>query len=121
MNIDPAKASTPKAPILEEANRFGRGYFDHARECEPKRKKLLAIRDHPTGKLTQHCRMHDNLGAFQQSDEIWIGTMEMIDPNRGVDKDAHSIYLELRRLRPAFAVGAVPCHHRSENPVNSPV
>jgi hypothetical protein len=35
--------------------------------------------------------MHDNLGAFQQSDEIWIGTMEMIDPNRGVDKDAHCI------------------------------
>jgi len=31
------------------------------------------------------------LGAFQQSDEIWIGTMEMIDPNRGVDKDAHCI------------------------------
>jgi hypothetical protein len=55
MNIDPAKASTPKAPILEEANRFGRGYFDYARECEPKRKKLLAIRDHRTGKLTQHC------------------------------------------------------------------
>jgi hypothetical protein len=91
MNIDPAKASIPKAPILEEANRFGRGYFDHARECEPKRKKFLAIRDHPTDKLTQHCRMHDNLGAFQQSNEIGIGTMEMIDPNRGVDKDAHSI------------------------------
>ena len=34
--------------------------------------------------------MHDDLGAFQQSDELWIGTTEMIDPNRGVDKDAHS-------------------------------
>jgi len=31
------------------------------------------------------------LGALQQSDEIWIGTTEMIDPNRGVDKDAHRI------------------------------
>jgi len=33
MNIDPAKASAPKAPVFEEGKRFGRGYFDYAREC----------------------------------------------------------------------------------------
>jgi hypothetical protein len=81
LNIGPAQTSTPKATVLKQNERFRGRYFDRARECRPKRQKFSTIGNTSTGKFTEHRRVHDHAGGLKESDEVCIGTAQMIDPN----------------------------------------
>jgi hypothetical protein len=53
--------------------------------------------------------MHQNASFSQKRDELVIGSVQVIDPDRGVNKNLHRRnYWTLRLRRPAFARGAVP-------------
>lgn len=96
MNIDESQAAAVQTMTLDKKERLVIRDRRNGRKIGKQRQNLPAIAQVPAGQLTDHKRVHHDLGILQQTRQPCLAGAQVVDPHGCIDQD-HSGSAAARR------------------------